>query len=319
MPADVTELATSDPDQALQQLNRLYAPARPMRFSGDPEHFDFSLRAAQAGDLHGGRVRHTMTTHAQHAPFDGFLTATVLSGAICWQSGCERLPLRRGGVVRYPTTAGSGASWTDLTVALLRIPLAAVEQAAQAHTGTDPADLRFHTMAPVSAAMTRRWRALTGYVHRTLRADGPMLDSPLISAQLIDMIAVAALAAFPNTTMTAQPRPGSSWVAPPALRRALAYLDDHAAQPVTLADVAGSAGVSPRALQAAFRQHYGMSPLGYLRRVRLDGAHRDLRAGAPGNESVAAIAYRWGFSSPSRFAACYRDVYGVRPSRTLRG
>ena len=76
-------------------------------------------------------------------------------------------------------------------------------------------------------------------------------------AHLIDLIAANALTVFPNTTMTASHLSGPGRVAPAALRRAVAYLDDHAAQPVTLTDVAGAARVTPRALQAAFRQHFG--------------------------------------------------------------
>jgi AraC-like DNA-binding protein len=34
--------------------------------------------------------------------------------------------------------------------------------------------------------------------------------------------------------------------------------------------------------------------------------------------TVTEIARRWGFASPSQFAARYRDSYGVPPSRTLR-
>ena len=41
-------------------------------------------------------------------------------------------------------------------------------------------------------------------------------------------------------------------------------------------------------------------------------------AADPDRDSVTAVAYRWGFSSPSRFAAYYRRSYGVTPSHTLR-
>ena len=70
-------------------------------------------------------------------------------------------------------------------------------------------------------------------------------------------------------------------------------------------------------MQLAFRRHLDTTPLGYLRRVRLDYAHRQLAAADPRYESVTAVAYRWGFSS-SRFAAYYRQAYGVLPSQTLR-
>jgi AraC-like DNA-binding protein len=34
-------------------------------------------------------------------------------------------------------------------------------------------------------------------------------------------------------------------------------------------------------------------------------------------DSVTSIAARWGFYSPSRFAAQYRKAYGVTPRHTL--
>ena len=45
---------------------------------------------------------------------------------------------------------------------------------------------------------------------------------------------------------------------------------------------------------------------------------RQLQAADPDHDSVTAVAYRWGFSSPSRFATYYRRAYGVPPSQTLR-
>ncbi len=38
----------------------------------------------------------------------------------------------------------------------------------------------------------------------------------------------------------------------------------------------------------------------------------------PTGLTVTAVAYRWGFSSPSRFAEHYRAAYGELPSETLR-
>jgi AraC-like DNA-binding protein len=61
-----------------------------------------------------------------------------------------------------------------------------------------------------------------------------------------------------------------------------------------------------------------MTPMEYLRRVRLNHAYHDLITADPATETVTGIAYRWGFTSPSRFAALYRRAYGIAPSRTLR-
>ncbi|MCU1653871.1 MAG: hypothetical protein JWQ60_5020, partial [Pseudonocardia sp.] len=87
---------------------------------------------------------------------------------------------------------------------------------------------------------------------------------------------------------------------------------------ITLLDIAASAGVGVRALRHAFAHHHDTTPMGYLRRVRLERAHRELQAANPGGDTVAQVARRWGFANPSRFAAFYRRTYGANPRYTLR-
>ncbi|GAB7045219.1 hypothetical protein JCM9534A_03450 [Catenuloplanes indicus JCM 9534] len=96
---------------------------------------------------------------------------------------------------------------------------------------------------------------------------------------------------------------------PVTVRRAVACIDAHAA----------AAGVSVRALQAGFRRHMDTTPLGYLRRVRLERAHRDLQAADPTTgATVTVIARGWGFTDLSRFAADYHAAFGRLPRQTLR-
>ena len=62
-----------------------------------------------------------------------------------------------------------------------------------------------------------------------------------------------------------------------------------------------------------------MTPAWYLHRVRLTRAHQQLRAADPASGvTVAAVARRWGWASPSRFSAAYRRQFGLPPSQTLR-
>jgi transcriptional regulator GlxA family with amidase domain len=58
--------------------------------------------------------------------------------------------------------------------------------------------------------------------------------------------------------------------------------------------------------------------MAYLRQIRLTRAHEELRQARPGRTTVALVAHRWGFSHLGRFAAAYRERYGVAPSGTLR-
>ena len=83
----------------------------------------------------------------------------------------------------------------------------------------------------------------------------------------------------------------------------------------SLSDLSTLSGLSARSLQYAFQERYGVSPMRYLRRVRLDRAREDLRRG---NGSVAEIASYWGFSNLGRFARAYQQQFGEFPSVTRR-
>jgi transcriptional regulator GlxA family with amidase domain len=113
------------------------------------------------------------------------------------------------------------------------------------------------------------------------------------------------------------PQSGMRLAHPAAVRRAVAFIEDNAERDISAADVARAAQVSIRAVQLAFARHLETTPLAYVRRVRLDCAHRDLLAADPARRTVAGVAYRWGFHSPGRFAVLYRQAYGVPPSHTI--
>jgi len=74
--------------------------------------------------------------------------------------------------------------------------------------------------------------------------------------------------------------------------------------------------VSRRTLQYAFEDEAGVSPLAYLRSVRLNGVRRLLRDGGP-EMTVQRAAARWGFWNLSGFASDYRRQFGERASETL--
>lgn len=151
-------------------------------------------------------------------------------------------------------------------------------------------------------------------VEATSQPGHPGLD--LLERELDHLLSAAARACAPDPFGT--PVEPDSPSAPATLDRAIHYIETHAAEPIKLADIATAAGLSPRALQSAFRRYRGTTPLRYLHHVRLELAHRDLQAARPGDgQTVSAIASRWGFVQLSRFARDYQARYGVLPRRTL--
>lgn len=179
------------------------------------------------------------------------------------------------------------------------------------------APLRFVSPRPASAADRTRWTSTTGYID-TLLASPAAAASPLIIGSTARLLAATVLVAFPNSWDTDPAARDRTDASTATLRRAIAFIDEHAARDISVADVAAAAHVTIRAVQIAFRRHYGTTPAGYLRRVRLDRARQDLLAADPARESVTAVAYRWGFASPGQFTAAYQQAYGVTPDQTLR-
>jgi transcriptional regulator GlxA family with amidase domain len=167
--------------------------------------------------------------------------------------------------------------------------------------------------------MARHWEGALLYVDRQLNAPDSALGYPLVRSQVLATLAASALTVFPNTTMTAFEVRGPGAVAPSALRRAVAYIEAHAEEPIQLRDIAEAAGTDSRTVQHAFARHFDASPMSYLRRFRLEQAHRDLqRADPAAGDTVSAIAKRWGFARTGKFARIYRGRFGVLPSHTLR-
>ena len=61
-----------------------------------------------------------------------------------------------------------------------------------------------------------------------------------------------------------------------------------------------------------------MTPLAYLRRVRLDAVYSTLREATPADGTVADIARRAGFTHIGRFTEQFRIEFGMTP-RQARG
>jgi AraC-like DNA-binding protein len=98
---------------------------------------------------------------------------------------------------------------------------------------------------------------------------------------------------------------------------ASAFLRDHAAEGVRIADLSRLAGVSERALRNAFHREHGCSPKQFDLRARLQGARRALCDVAAARR-VTTIASQFGFFELGRFAAAYKRAFGESPSQTIK-
>lgn len=200
----------------------------------------------------------------------------------------------------------------------LMFPRALVQQELEAMLDapvTKP--IEFAPAMDVSNGAGRGWLTALRLVEQQATQERGLLDNPLATANLESLLVHGLLLGQPHNYAEALAEPGR----PPgssAVRHALELMHDEPAYPWTTTALARRVCVSVRGLQEGFVRSVGIPPMRYLREVRLQRAHQDLRLADHHAATVGHVARRWGFTSLGRFASVYREKFGENPSDTLR-
>lgn len=312
------EVRTSTGDEALHVLQAAYGSG--LRMGGSRHGTNsFRMRHVGAGPLAYDEVSLPARLDFTNDALSPVVVITTTGGAVERTCGRHSDTFTAGQVwlANMPDRPYSArtdhfeAATVNLDPALLAEAAATIDPSAARH-------LRFTDLVAATARDAALWEAARAHTRAVCETDA--LESPLVAGTLARGLALLALSVFPNNVAGQEPSLADTRDAISATtRRACAFIDEHAHADIGVADIAAAARVTPRALQYAFRRHLGTTPLGHVRTVRLEGAHRDLLAAAPGGRvTVTAVAMRWGFSHTGRFASQYRAVYGCLPSATLR-
>lgn len=100
----------------------------------------------------------------------------------------------------------------------------------------------------------------------------------------------------------------------PGVARALRYMNSHAHEHLDVATLARFAGMSSSSLHQAFKRATTLTPIQYLKRIRLDEARRlMLDEGC----DAAEASFRVGYASPSQFSREFKRLFGMPPRQYL--
>jgi len=99
------------------------------------------------------------------------------------------------------------------------------------------------------------------------------------------------------------------------VRKAMAYLHEHYAEPISRQELACHIGMDDDYLTSCFRKELGVTPVTYLNRYRVNQARRLL---TETNKNITEIAMEVGFSDSGYFSRIFRREVGCSPEAYRR-
>lgn len=93
-------------------------------------------------------------------------------------------------------------------------------------------------------------------------------------------------------------------------------LEDSPRRPITVGDMTSKLFTSKTSLSSQIKIATGLTPLQFMRFVRLEQVRRNLLL-SEGQANVGDLACQYGFSSRGHFAKQYQDLFGEKPTETL--
>jgi len=313
-------LQTGDVDEARAFCRTMFYGPLQVDPVGDRAGFAFSGDVVRLGPITVGEISYGADMHLRVGDLEtAYHVLAPLTGTL-------RSRHRGTVVLADPTRAAVYRPVGDIDLdwpGNCRLLSVKIERAALERELDAALDQRVVSPLPLGASFDlidgpgRTWTALVRLLYAELHSDDGLTAQPRMAARWRDMV-VSGLALTVEHPYGDEPAGLQGPRRPRTVKRTLDAMHAEPWRTFSAGELAAIAGVGVRVLQESFRRHVGMSPLTYLRRLRLDGVHGELSRSDPWHVSVSEVAYRWGFTHLGRFAGAYRKRYGEPPSQTLR-
>jgi AraC family ethanolamine operon transcriptional activator len=174
------------------------------------------------------------------------------------------------------------------------------------------------TIAEPGQAWIVDMTARVNWLLSAAREHGSGLSNPQLRMSLSDHL-LASMVHFNSTPAdidsttrkaTASRRTG--------VRLAREYIHARLSEPLPLSDLCRHSGLKVRTLETGFQEITGLTPVAYIRSLRLNTVRRALHDVSARQRSISDIALDNGFWHLSQFATDYRKLFGETPTNTRR-
>jgi AraC-like DNA-binding protein len=308
-------LRTRDVDELRQRLSGLFSVWSVDLGNGGQKTFEGRLNHRQLQDVGITYARYGSAFEVSASQTDCYLQGLPLRGHGSFIVDASKGDISHDhGIIAAPGADIRIKYSSDFEHLILRIGPQRLVKTLSGLIGrpVDPPLRLSTTPIPEMAAAQRR---LVEFVVRELdRADAPL--PKLVLAELEQALIVSYLNC--NLHNYSHFLDGSArTVAPWQVRVAEEYIEQNWDQPVTVEALALVTGTSVRSLFYSFKKSRGVSPMTFVRQVRLQHA-KEMLAGAAPETSVTSVACACGFSNMGHFAKYYYAAFGEHPSATLK-
>ncbi|TCK25783.1 AraC-like DNA-binding protein [Pseudonocardia endophytica] len=311
-----TRFRTADLDVARAQVTETFAEHE--MTVADGRDLDFRLELAPAGLLTLGRLGYGADVRIAGPPmrYCYHVNLPISGENTVEQNGVKRTSMAgRSGIAMLPNSPLT-MWWTpEGDQHAIKLPKELLETHAAKLAGRPAGEcIRFALEFDLTGPQGRALQATTRFLSTELNRPGGLATMPAARHEMESALMTQLLVTIPSQlTPELHGRPTHTRTS--RIREVVEYVDAHPDAELTTADLAARAGIGARALQIGFQELVGMTPREYVRGVRLDQVRIELNAGA---RPITAVAAKWGFFHPGKFAQQYRARFGLLPSDTSR-
>jgi len=311
---------TDDYEELSKQIGKALLPHRCQVLSRAREMQGGIFHHAPLSEISVSYLRYGARASVNVEQLGFFLLEVPLSGESATRyGGAEVVTNRVSGVLAGPYQRFATRWNEECSKLLIKIDRLSLERYLCMMLGYDlQRPLEFQVGIDLRAPASASLRYMVQWLVAELENSASLLNNtPLGYAQYEQMLMWVLLNSQPNNysgeLSARQPK-----VAPHYVHSVEDYIQAHCDEPITLTQLVRMSGVSGRTLLEGFRRHKGTSPMKYLKSVRMERVHQDLKNADAGNNRVTEIALAWGFTQLGKFSVEYKQRFGESPSETLK-
>lgn len=305
-------------DEVRECVGSVFKPHK-LALLGTSEHLQSHMYHARHGSLslnlldYGGDV-----TIDPERLGSFFLLQIPLSGGAEIECGNHRFDSSPGVASLVSPTLPLRMRWIHCPQVVLRIEREAIEHHCARHFGTEEHRVvEFEPAFNLTSPSGRCLLPLLSVLANALSDPAHPLRHPLAYEQFESTVLNALVYGQTNTARSGA-LPLGAPLAPFYVKRVEEYIRTHLHEPLTIERLAEFSGVSASTLFSGFRNCHGVSPMAWVRQLRLERVRDELRGAAAEPVSVTDVALKWGFAHLGRFAMEYKRAFGESPSVSLR-